>query len=377
MRVTVSVHGRFHGFDLARELHRQGHLAGLLTTYPRFAVKPHVGDIEGLATAPALEVRRRVCQRLPGLCKNLDETVARRFGRFAADRLPPCDLLVGWSSATLEAIPAAHAMGACVILERGSTHIMHQTDVLTNVYSRAGQDFAATSAQIVARELAEYEAADAIAVPSSYAAQTFIDRGVSRDKVLINPYGVNLEQFSPAPERRRGKPRILFVGRVGYRKGVPELLDAFAPLADLAELHLVGPIDPLINLLGHANVHAVGALSMQALPGQYHGADIFCLPSWEEGFPLVLLQAMASGLPVVASDATGAADIITDGVEGVVVPAGDKEALGDALRRLVDDPDRRMLMGQAARARVQDGFGWADYGRRAIDMYTKVLAGGP
>ena len=67
MKVTVSVHGRFHAFELARELHRHGHLSGLLTTYPGFAVRSHMGAFDGLATAPMLEVRRRICQKFPGV----------------------------------------------------------------------------------------------------------------------------------------------------------------------------------------------------------------------------------------------------------------------------------------------------------------------
>ncbi|MEK9723269.1 MAG: hypothetical protein VW405_07260, partial [Rhodospirillaceae bacterium] len=97
MKVCVSVHGRFHGFDLACELHRQGHLAGLLTTYPQFAVRPYAGDVPNLRTAPLLEARRRACQRLGGLCGDIDATIAEGFGRFAARHLPAdMDLLVGW-----------------------------------------------------------------------------------------------------------------------------------------------------------------------------------------------------------------------------------------------------------------------------------------
>lgn len=376
MRVAVSVHGRFHGFDLARELHRRGHLAGLLTTYPRFAVRRHAGDIGNVATAPALELRRRLCQRLSGLCRGADEKVARGFGAFAARRLPSCDLLVGWSSATLEAIPVARERGARVVIERGSTHIEHQTDVMTEVFRRAGMQFSGTSAEIIGRELAEYDLADAITVPSAYAARTFIERGVAREKILINPYGVDLDRFSPPPERDHPRPRVLFVGQVGYRKGAPELLDAFAPLAGRAELRLVGPVEPRMSIPGAGHILTTGALPMAALPAEYQAADIFCLPSWEEGFPLVILQAMACGLPVVATEAAGAGNIITSGVEGRIIGAGDTAALTEALAGLVDDAERREEMGRAARARVQKGFAWEDYGRRAVDLYARLIAAG-
>ena len=113
---------------------------------------------------------------------------------------------------------------------------------------------------------------------------------------------------------------------------------------------------------------------MAALPHFYRGADVFCLPSWEEGFPLVLLQAMASGLPVVATDATGAGDIVTPGVEGEIVPAGDVPALREALDRVLSDPIRAKEMGAAARNRVKDGFDWKSYGARARSAYAGLIS---
>ena len=100
----------------------------------------------------------------------------------------------------------------------------------------------------------------------------------------------------------------------------------------------------------------------------------YLLPSWEEGFPLVLLQAMACGLPVVATEETGAGDIITSGVDGELVPAGDVLALREALDRLVSNPELAAAMGSAARERVSNGFDWKSYGGRALDAYEKLIS---
>lgn len=375
MRVAVSVHGRFHGFDLARELNTQNALAGLLTTYPSYLVRRHVGIVNTLATAPTLEIQRRVCQRLGGICDDLDGRISAAFGAFSARHLPTCDLLVGWSSATLEAIPVAHNRGARVVIERGSSHILHQTDVLSAVHVRQGRTFSGTSARIIERELAEYEAADMISVPSTYAAHTFTAHGIEAEKVFVNPYGVNLDLFTPAQQPRLAKTReqILFVGQVGLRKGVPELLSAFSGLKADVGLCLIGPLEPGMPKPTQNNVDVVGSVPMATLPKYYRGADVFCLPSWEEGFPLVLLQAMASGLPVVATDATGAADIINPGVEGEIVAAGDVLGLREALDRVLADPIRAKKMGTAARERVINGFDWESYGARAMSAYSKLL----
>jgi len=372
MKVCVSVHGRFHAFELAAGLARRGALAGLLTTYPGFAVRRLTGESLPVRAAWWLEVRRRISALAMS-----DADLARAFGRFAGANLPAADLLVGWSAATLEAIEPARARGMKVVIERGSTHIAHQTDVLLRAYGAHGLDFDGTAPQIIEREQAEYAAADAIAVPTRFAAETFQARGVPAEKLLINPYGVDLTRFQPTEHAPEKKPRILFVGRVGIRKGVPALLEAFAPLSGEAELHLVGPVEPamekLFAALPMAGVTVQGAVAAASLPAVYADADLFCLPSLEEGFPLVLLQAMAAGLPVVATPECGAADILTPGHEGEVVASWDGEALTAALAGLVTDPVRRADMGAQARARVEAGWGWDDYVERALGLYEKVL----
>lgn len=376
MKIAVSVHGRFHGFDLARELIARDALAGLLTTYPDFIVRKHVGQVHTLATAPTLELKRRICQRLGNICGDVDGQISSAFGAFAARNLPDCNLLVGWSSATLEAISPAHDIGARVVIERGSSHILHQTNILSGLHAKNGRLFKGTSGRTIERELAEYETADLIAVPSSYAAKTFAAHGIPSKKVFVNPYGVDLEKFTPRSMSKSKRPyaEILFVGQVGLRKGIPELLSAFSGLKANAGLSLVGPLERGFPKPTQKNVRVIGPIPMSALPDCYRGADVFCLPSWEEGFPLVLLQAMACGLPVVATEESGAGDIITSGVNGDLVPAGDVLALREALGRLITDPDLATRMGSAARERVSNGFDWKSYGERALNAYERLIS---
>lgn len=375
MKVCVAVHGRFHGFDLAGEMHRRGHLAALLTTYPGFAVRRFLPPDLPVASAPWLETWRRLHARL-GLSGATDLAVGRGFARFVAGHLPSgADLLVGWSGATLEAIAPAKARGMTVVLERGSSHIGHQARVLAGEYARHGVDFRPVDPRMIARELAEYEAADAIAVPTGFARDTFVAAGIPAARIMVNPYGVDLSRFAPPAARPEGRPRLLLVGRIGLRKGIPTLLAAFQRLRGLAELHLVGPIEPGMEriLAGPGDGVAVrGPLPGGALAAEYAAAHLFCLPSLEEGLPLTMLQAMAAGLPVVATPETGAADVIEPGREGLIVPSGDADALADALAALLQDRDRREAMGAAARARVASGHSWSDYGERAVDAYARL-----
>ncbi len=381
MKVCISVHGRFHAFALARELHDRNALARLITTYPATIARKFFPSSVPLKTAPWLEILRRAHARffLPG---NPDLWIARQFGRFAASRLPEdADILVGWSGATLEAIAPARNRGMKVVLERGSLHIETQTEVLREEYARWGLPWRGTDPRLIARECAEYEAADSIAVGSRASARSFMARGIPESRLIVNPYGVALPPHRAATDRarpREGRIRILFVGQVGLRKGVPNLLQAFARLRDRADLHLIGPLEPgfdrVLRRLPLESVTLRGPLPGNKLGDEYERADIFCLPSLEEGFGMVVLEAMAAGCPVVASSATGLADLCASEADaGLLVPAGNADALSQALERLMDDSGHRSRLSEGGRRAVAGGFSWSDYGTRAIAAYSELL----
>ena len=378
MKVIISTHGRFHAFELARGLHDHGALDQLLTPYPAWAVRKVTSADMPVRSAVWIECLKRLSSKAR-LGNKPDAFIGRKFGRFASRaKMAGSDIFVGWSNASLEAIPTARAAGLKVIIERGSSHINHQTEILKAAYQSIDMKPAETSIGVIERELAEYELADAIAVPSQFAAKTFVDRGVSATKLIVNNYGVDLARFISLEGRvETGKPTILFVGQVGVRKGIPNLLKAFAPINDRAELHLVGPIElGFENYLRDANTDNVaikGPVAGDALPTIYAKADIFCLPSIEEGLPLVNLQALASGCPVITTEAAGAADIIQDGVNGITIANDSVEQLTEALKKLISDTALRQQMSVAATASVQNGFSWEQYVSRAMTAYEKLL----
>lgn len=369
MKVAVAVHGRFHGFDLAAQLWSRHLLARLDTTYPHFACPARMP----VRSLPALELLRRAWPRLrlPG---NPDLFIARTFARSLARHLPEADILVGWSGATLEAIGPAKARGMKVVLERGSTHMIVQTEILKDAHARFGLEWRVTDPLMVERELDEYEQADLICTGSTFARQSFIDQGINDAKLAVNPYGVDLSAFTPDSGPRL--KRVLFAGQVGIRKGIPWLLKAFRSLPSDWELHLVGPVEPgMAQIFARHDMTRIilrGPLSRQALAEDYRRAAIFCLPSIEEGFGMVILQAMASGCAVIASTATGGPDSGQDGCEIALVPPADTLALAQCLNRLAEDDALRDRMGKAARIRVAHGFSWNDYGQRAVGLYQML-----
>ena len=201
--------------------------------------------------------------------------------------------------------------------------------------------------------------------------------------------GVDTHRFTPNSQARTAIRRtyqiptdalvLLYLGRLHVEKGLAELVAAFHHLRrhnDRLHLLLVGP-DEWDSGLGQQpwtknpeNIHVVG---LTAKPEQYMAAaDIFCLPSYREGFGQSLLEAAATELPSIASQIYGISDAVVDGTTGLLVPARDVEGLTHALTRLIDDPALRHQLGQAARQRAIDVFSQTNLVTAWYNFYAKL-----
>jgi colanic acid/amylovoran biosynthesis glycosyltransferase len=166
----------------------------------------------------------------------------------------------------------------------------------------------------------------------------------------------------PATGRSEGPLRILFVGRLVPEKGPHQLLEAVQGMPRGAvEVRIVGggrlagPLEEQLRRAGLADVVTLtGPLGQDELPAQYGWADVFCLPSFSEGLPVVLMEAMSSGLAVVSTRIAGIPELIEDGVNGVVVPPGRPDLLRHALLDLASHPEERAALGVAAARTVRD-----------------------
>jgi glycosyltransferase involved in cell wall biosynthesis len=183
-------------------------------------------------------------------------------------------------------------------------------------------------------------------------------------KVTTARCGVDVGRFVPRDERRvEGGPlELLCVAALSRRKGHRVLLEA---LRDSPGVRLTlagdgperGALEALAAELGVADrVAFLGAVAHDRVPGLYAAADAFCLPSFAEGLPTVLMEAMACGLPVVATNVMGTAELVEDGVSGFVVPPARADLIADALRELAGDLELRARMGAASRARVERDY---------------------
>lgn len=383
MKVVLSTPGRFHTFDLARELHSRHCLAAVFTGYPRFKLKNESLPPSLLRCWPwvqasymAMPKRHWLGQRLvrdwEWLSKiSLDAHVARH--------LPDCDVFVGLSGSGLRSGRTAQARGARYVCDRGSSHIRVQDTLLREEAERWGLAFEGIDPRVIEREEMEYAEADCITVPSSFSVRSFVQSGVPAHKLRMLPYGVNLSMFQPTGQPAAGHFDVLYVGGMNLNKGIPYLLRAYQLLEHPRKsLTFAGTPSPQfiermkalglwadgIRLLGH-----VPQADLKSLMSRSHA---LVLPSVQDGFGMVLSQAMACGCVVIGSDHTGARDLIDDGQSGFIVPIRQEEAIATRLQQLADDPALRLQMSQQALLKVKDAGGWRDYGISAQSIYQAL-----
>jgi phosphatidylinositol alpha-mannosyltransferase len=204
----------------------------------------------------------------------------------------------------------------------------------------------------------------------------------------IIPNGIDLEHFSPnvAPIDRfcDGKMNILFVGRLEKRKGLNHLLDAYRQVKGEfpnSRLIIVGPgtrlrkkYEKQVRRGGLDDVVFVGYASYDELPSYYKSADIFCSPATGgESFGIVLLEAMAAGTPIVASDIEGYASVLAHGEEGLLVPPKDEKGLAQALVSLMADESLRRQMG-ARGVLTASEYSWEKVAQRVFAYYLRILS---
>ena len=208
--------------------------------------------------------------------------------------------------------------------------------------------------------------------------------GAQRVRLVAN--GVDTDRFTPAVTPSHDPPRVLYVGLLTPRKGVLDLIEASRSLRRAGldhELWLLGGVpdegpEAAEPVLAAAEGHALllGTRPPDEMPEVYASADVFCLPSWWEAMPLSVLEAMASGLPVVATDVGDVAHLVPNGETGLVVPSQSPDQLAAALRKLVEDPDAARRMGAAGRARAESVYSSTATARAIGALYDEVSAGG-
>jgi len=302
-----------------------------------------------------------------------DQVIDRRVAR----RLKPgADMLLVESQIALASILRAREMGMITAIDRTNSHIEYQNEVWGEENRKFGLDWIPNSRQVIEKGLHEYAAADYIFVLSSYVERTFLDRGVPAAKLVKVPSGIDLAPFRPLPKEDK-KFRVIFCGAVQNKKGVQYLLEAFHGLnLPDAELWLIGRVfeDLRPTLEKYVGSYRLfGYVPNSELARYYSQGSVFVLPSLEEGLARVMLEAMACGLPVVATTNTGAADVIREGVDGFIVPIRDVAALREKIAFIYENSAQREAMGRSALTRVQAEFTLEKYFERMSQTLQRLL----
>jgi len=365
-------------FDQARELYRAGLLNKLITDYPKYFTRQwglpdnHVDAM--LLRALYRGLARKVIPQLSFRSQTIvRKTIHEGFGVGASKRLPcDSDIFIGLSSFSLESIKQAKELGQTVIIDHGSLHERTEKELLEPEFSKYGFALGGNWTQqwLIDREDEEFRQADYIFAISELAKKSMVQNGIAEEKILITGCGVSLEDFYPG-EKADKTFRIIQCSGLIPRKGIHYLVQAFTELRlPASELWLIGGglTDPyLIQLLNKSKKHNViikGFHPQRELQQLYSQGSVFVLPSLADGFGMVVLQAMACGLPVIVTNKVGASEVVEDRISGFVIESANVDALKEKILYLYDHGSERKEMGNAAATRVARGYSWEDYGNR-------------
>jgi glycosyltransferase involved in cell wall biosynthesis len=345
-KIAIVVHGRFYAFDLAKALLARGHDVILFTNYPKWVVQRFGFPAERVRSNWLHGVTARLCHKARNNLGAPDPEawLHTSFGRWAAREVARenWDLVYCFSGVAEELFAALGDSTASRWLVRASSHIRVQASLLEQEERRAGMPIDRPSEWMIAREQREYAAADRIVVLSRFAQDSFQGFGIS-EKLLLIPLGVSVEEFRASPDKIEARCqrisggsrlRVLFVGTKSFRKGLIDLVQIANGLNGEFELRFVGAEEPhareLVRGLA-SRVELMPAIPQSDLPSVYEWADLFIFPTIEDGFAVVLAQACACGLPILATTNCSARDLVRDGETGWVLPIRSPEGFIDKL----------------------------------------------
>ena len=349
MRIVYNAPNRAHHYGYARELNEAGILKAFVCGFSRCSPRspiPEIGatlvrvdQIQTLAVASQkFKMPVRFSEELFYLAK-------LQIDRCSRAPLKNADVFVFYNGCGLDSARWFREQGGIGIVEAVNCHVLAQEQILAEEHRQLKLPWRPFHVADVKRRVAEVEEADYVVVPSTFAARSFVAKGFSRERLLRVPYPIEripgAARLEHKPRNKDGIFRVLYVGSISVRKGVRYLIEAFRDLKHpRKELWIVGPTANPSGIEGLSipdGVKFLGALKGDELRNAYESATVFCLPSLEDGYGLVLNEAIHHGLPVIATENTAIEDLFTNGDGGMIVPIRDSKPIADWLNRLASD----------------------------------------
>lgn len=385
MKVSIIVGGKFHAFNLAQQINKNYFLNQIITSYPKYKLKKYGINRNRITSIILKEILLKLFNKLSFvnhvfdynyfLCQYFDYKASKNIN------YENTDILVGWSGFSKICFTRAKKYNCIKILERGSSHIRFQKEILIQEYNDLGIVPNVPSEKMISKEIEEYDLADFICVPSQYVKESFIKYGIKEDKIIKVPYGVDLKEFHLIKDKKKkdNKFRIISAGSISIRKGSHYLLEAFLNLnLPNSELILVGDVSPEFQKIkkkySHiANIKFVKKQKQEVLKYYYNNSDLFILCSIEEGLAMVQAQAMACGLPVICTTNTGGSEIVDDDISGYIIPIRNIEILKDKIKILYNNRVKLEEMSKCAHVKANSELSWEKYGDRMLKIYRELM----
>ena len=371
MKVCIVSFGKFHSFDLARELNNFFSVK-VFSTYPFFIAKKYSITKKNFKSFFLLQLIDRATLRL------LSDLLKDVYAILLIIIIPKNqDIYILWSD-----IPTffykylkSKSPNSKIILERGSSHIESQYHLLKEEYSLLEQKFKFPKKHIIT-ELENYNSADYISIPSKFVYNTFIKKDISKQKLFLNPYGADLSKFYPKKNIIKKKFTIMTCGLASIQKGFHYMLKAHELIeGDFTHIH-VGNIDLIFknDLRNYPNLKIINSISHDLLIDYYNQADILVIPSIQDGFGMVILEAMACGLPIISTHNTGFSTIDTKGSEcGYIIDIRSPNQIAEKINLLNKDIN---LLNQfsfnSLKIISKGGYKWSDYGTRYSNFLNAI-----
>ena len=273
------------------------------------------------------------------------------FGKICSFIIRDCDILWGFNGDSLEAAKKLLKNKTYFILDRACPHIEHQNDLLIKESRKLKYSYSSFNKKSLSKYISEYNLADLIVVPSQYSASSFLEEGYA-NKLKILPLDSNISKLSISFKDfksigKRHKLRIGVVGGSFLRKGLVYLLRALRSIEDRHNIQLLIRA-PKNNILSHEESRRLcKELDVEFVPHLddlndfYQSIDIFVLPSIDEGFGMVVFEALMNSVAVIASDHVGSIDEMVDGEHALIFKSGDEHALKEKMLMILKNNDLR------------------------------------
>jgi glycosyltransferase involved in cell wall biosynthesis len=306
------------------------------------------------------------------LVSNPCNAIVRRFAR----KFERGDIVYFWLTSPVPTVKRLQERGIFVVREMINCTLSRRRRELQSAYALLGQaDQSRISDEDIDRERAELLAVDAVFCPNDFVLESVLEYGVPAQRCIPTSYGWGEDRIGATTvhaKDARGTV-VLFVGTGDVRKGLPWLLEAWERAGIEGRLLLAGLIDDDVKtrysrILARHDVCELGYV--ENIAGVYRSADIFCFPSWEEGGPLVTIEAMACGLPCIVTP-MGGAGLVEDSRNGIIVQPGDVDGIAAAISRLASSEAARKELGNRAMITARD-FTWQAVGQRRVRALMQI-----